>query len=366
MDLANMSQADVIAYLRSLYGSEQAATLGAAPLTGWNQYTPGGADEGMWRPDGGTDANYSGRWLTPDAAYGGQDGAYVGAYDQGGQLADVFFDPKEKYGFADQWGGPLTIAAAAIGGGMLNNYLNPEMIAGGIGSDVALGGASTDLLGGAALPEGLGSGTFGLGAGEATLPTLTAGGESLFGAALPSASAIGAATAGTAGAAGLGGILGTIGEVGAAVKPWAPVIGAAAGALASGTTQGGTATGAKEPWGPAQDWLIANIAAGQKLQQQYQEQPFNQVQQRGYQNLLDTIGSFRSQTAPALMDFANSAMGRTYQPAQMPQMPASGSATGPVFSAPGGLLQPPAQVFSAPSGGSYGLLDWAALNPFRR
>ena len=76
---------------------------------------------------------------------------------------------------------------------------------------------------------------------------------------------------------------------------------------------GGQQTATKEPWAEAAPWLKQNIAQGQNLQAHYQQNPFNQLQQTGYQNLFSDLDSFRNQMAPGLMQFANQAMNGGYQ-----------------------------------------------------
>lgn len=75
--------------------------------------------------------------------------------------------------------------------------------------------------------------------------------------------------------------------------PWsiaAPVIGAvASSALSSGgggSSGGGAGSGtqSKEPWAPAQPWIMNNLAQGQNLQSAYTAQPFSQLQNQAYNN----------------------------------------------------------------------------------
>lgn len=143
---------------------------------------------------------------------------------------------------------------------------------------------------------------------------------------------------------------------------------------------GGQQTATKEPWAEAAPWLKQNIQTGQNLQQYYQQNPFNQLQQTGYQNLFSDLDSFRNQMAPGLMQFANQAMnGGGYQrpqysrpgmagygPRQQPQQPQQQA--GPFSVAEpqqqkqyGGLL---GFGKTSPVSQSYGLLDFNALNPY--
>lgn len=91
-------------------------------------------------------------------------------------------------------------------------------------------------------------------------------------------------------------------------------IGGIVGGLFGGGSGGGSQqTATKEPWSEAAPWLRQIIQDGQDLQGYYQQNPFNQIQQTGYQNLLGDLDSFRSGVAPGLMNFANNLMGTNYQ-----------------------------------------------------
>ena len=98
---------------------------------------------------------------------------------------------------------------------------------------------------------------------------------------------------------------------------WVAVIGAggaiAGGALASSGGGGGSQKTSNEPWEPTQEWLKDNIKTGRKLQGYYEQNPFNSLQQRGYENLFGDMDNFRSNIAPGLMGFANNLMGSNYQ-----------------------------------------------------
>lgn len=70
---------------------------------------------------------------------------------------------------------------------------------------------------------------------------------------------------------------------------WGAVIGggiALAGNMMSDDKNGGagTQTQSKEPWAPAQPWLMQNLMQGQLLQNQYTAQPFSPRQQAAYDN----------------------------------------------------------------------------------
>ena len=72
-------------------------------------------------------------------------------------------------------------------------------------------------------------------------------------------------------------------------------------------------TASKTPWEPAIKPLTNSLNTGQDLERYYQQNPFNRLQQQGYQNQFADLDQFRSQTAPGLMAFANKLMGSNYQ-----------------------------------------------------
>ena len=93
----------------------------------------------------------------------------------------------------------------------------------------------------------------------------------------------------------------------------APIAGAVVGGLMSDDGGGGSQTASKEPWAEAAPWIKDNIKTGQDLQRYYQQNPFNSLQQTGYQNQFADLDQFRNQMAPGLMNFANKLMGSNYQ-----------------------------------------------------
>lgn len=185
-----------------------------------------------------------------------------------------------------------------------------------------------------------------------------------------------------------------------------PIAGSVVGGLMGGDSGGEQQTNTKEPWEPARKPLINSLNTGQDLERYYQQNPFNQLQQQGYQNLYSDLDQYRNQVQPGLLNFANQMMTSNYQRGprqsqmeamqqpmqaqQRPQMMQQGadgsyspqgllsalggsqagimnpnmSAMGAAQGAQGaqGLLSP--GVFQAPSSGSYGRVDFTQLNPF--
>ena len=150
------------------------------------------------------------------------------------------------------------------------------------------------------------------------------------------------------------------------------------GGLLGGKNKGSTTTAKQEPWGPAQQYLIDNLATNKQLQDWYQQNPFNPQQKQAYQNLYADQDNFRGNVAPGLMQFANNMMGSQYR-RQAPARP--GGAAGYT----GGLLGPappqqPAERAQVPQTGllsanrpgpfsvapstPYGQINWNAQNPF--
>ncbi|MBK8105998.1 MAG: hypothetical protein IPK42_10655 [Betaproteobacteria bacterium] len=95
------------------------------------------------------------------------------------------------------------------------------------------------------------------------------------------------------------------------IDPTLLQLGGAALGAASSQDQEQTTTTKNEPWGPAQDWIKNNIAAGQALQQKYTDQPFSPGQQTAYGNLYGLLNSFNTEMLPGLLGNAN-AMSQGY------------------------------------------------------
>ena len=127
----------------------------------------------------------------------------------------------------------------------------------------------------------------------------------------------GGAAAGAAGAAGgAGGLINAAAPAAAGgllsgISPTLLQLGGAALGAASSQDQEQTTTTKNEPWGPAQDWIKSNIAAGQAPQQQCTDQPFSPRQQTAYGNLYGLLNSFNTEMLPGLLSNAN-AMSQGY------------------------------------------------------
>lgn len=91
------------------------------------------------------------------------------------------------------------------------------------------------------------------------------------------------------------------------------VAGGLLGAIGSKKGNSATTTQKSEPWAPVQPWLQDNIAKGQKLQAQYEAQPFSPLQQQAYGNLFSDLDNFRNNVAPGLLNWSGNAMQGGYQ-----------------------------------------------------
>lgn len=156
------------------------------------------------------------------------------------------------------------------------------------------------------------------------------------------------------------GLLGTIGGLAGSYfgGPTGGMIGGSLGGLldGSGEENGGAGTTQKTPWGPAQPYLVDNLAKNASLQKFYEQNPFNAQQKQSYENIFSDLNNFRSKTAPGLMDFANSAMSSSYQ---RPQYSAPGMAG---YGSRQTQQQPQRAPFSVAQS-NVAAPDWNAINP---
>lgn len=166
------------------------------------------------------------------------------------------------------------------------------------------------------------------------------------------------------------------------------LLGGLFGAGASGDTKTG-ATQSRDPWAPAQPFILKNLQNESDLQSAYQKNPFNAQQQAGYNNIFTDADHFRSSVAPGLMDFANRGTTGSYE-RQRGGAPGSAAGYGGE-SRPGGFRAGGQGPFSvapyvsaaqasmastgpmrdgsapptvSPSGGRFGQVDFAASNPY--
>lgn len=153
----------------------------------------------------------------------------------------------------------------------------------------------------------------------------------------------------------MSGLLGAIGAV--AGNYFLPGSGAVIGGLLGGALDGDQSTNggagassqsaSRDPWGPAQPYLLAGLKRTQALQNQYDQTPFNPQQIQAYSNLFNDTNNFRQNVMPGLLGFANQGMSGGYQrggstltPFQQQAQAAGGGSHGGPFgmTQPSGLL----------------------------
>lgn len=159
-----------------------------------------------------------------------------------------------------------------------------------------------------ALPMALSMGAYGAvaGAGEAIGSGMSIG-EADAALAAFDASQVGAA------AGGGGGLLSTLTSGASTIGKFisdnptlAKLGGAVLGAASAKDTQT-TASQSKDPWAPAQPYLLDNLKTNAAMQEHYRANPFNNEQKTAYQGLLNTVENNRVNAAPMTAN-ANSFM----------------------------------------------------------
>lgn len=140
------------------------------------------------------------------------------------------------------------------------------------------------------------------------------------------------------------------------------IVGGIAGAAGNSGSTTNTQTATKDPWGPAQPYIMRNLQDQQSLQDYYKANPFSPQQQAGINNTFADADHFRASVAPGLMDFANKGMTSSYQ-RQTGGAPGSGASYGGAVK-PGGLLSSGQGPFGVTPGQHFGLMDFAKSNPF--
>lgn len=302
--------------------------------------TPGmvGADGRFLGPGAGI--NYTAEGLTPQEFYTGESGYDPMPYEDSNSLK--FQIPQDDISWIEgaqntgAKGEFLAALLATVGGfGAAGAY-------GGGGAAAGVGGATTapvtgGTLGvtGTALPElatigGEGIGGFGALGGEGAagfaglgeFPSAL-GVETGFGGGFGSAGA-GAGIEGygggllAPGGAAIGGSS-MIDKAGSFLKDnptLAKLGGAVIGAASAKDTQT-SASQSKDPWAPAQPYLLDNLKTNAAMQEYYRANPFSNEQKTAYQGLLNTVANNAANAAPMTAN-ANSFMQSSR--GKMPQM----------------------------------------------
>ncbi len=304
-DFSRMTTDQMMEWIRSNYGD-----VGRVDANfegeGFNGYTTASGMNMVPNGDGTFTARVTGAY--DGGGDGGQYGSWQAKYDADGKLiGDPQWGQNDRSGsWLDQngWMIPLAVAAwaasplaagAAAGGEISGSSMLPELI----GSSMETGGG---LLGAEAITAG--------GIPASAIPTfeaLTPAMQAITSGLTPEALAtVGAATGSAA-----GGLLDMISP-----RTLAQLAGGVAGAAASGSGSGVSTSRTTEPWEAAQPWLRSLLAQGPELQDWYQRNPTNAIQDRGRQNYLSGVDNFNTNTAPALMNWANGWMNgsNNYQP----------------------------------------------------
>lgn len=252
------------------------------------------------------------------AMLGGQ--ALLGAGEAGSfALPELTGMPIESGGFVGGAGAGEAAAGSATLGNTLSSGL-PELT----GMPMESGG----FVGGGG---GAGAGSAGglLGNSSAGMSTAIDGSAGMNGA-----QAATAATGATIGNGATGGIstpitgsgllqtgstLGNIADSLGGAKNLGSVVG---GLLGAATSKDTTTSSSKDPWAPAQSYLLDNLKQNAALQKQYMDNPFSDKQKQYFQNMDTDINNFRTNVNPQMQAFAQQAMtgpGYQRQAQAMPQ-----------------------------------------------
>lgn len=122
-----------------------------------------------------------------------------------------------------------------------------------------------------------------------------------FGAGLTAA---GKAASAAAAAGGGSGLLGGVGKFLKDNPTLTQLGGAALGALA-GQDKTATTSSTKDPWAPAQPYLLDNLKNNAKMQEYYSANPFSDMQKSAYQGLLDSNANAQANVSGLLANASN-------------------------------------------------------------
>ena len=233
-----------------------------------------------------------------------------------GGIKDMVSDPKfltalAAMGGISALGGAFSGAGAASGGATASggaaaggsaagsaatpfSFATPEIMTAGTGLDLGAVGTTAAIPG-----EAAAAGFSGIGSGAA------------------GSAGIGSGTAlGGASAAGGGGIAGTIGSFIKDNPILAQLGGAAIGALTGKDTTTSTSS-SRDPWAPAQPYLLDNLKTNANAQEHYREKPFSDLQQQQYGGLFNSLANSQA-NVPGMLANSNSFM--QSKRGQMPAM----------------------------------------------
>ncbi len=387
-DFSRMTTDQMMEWIRSNYGDVGPVNANFEG-EGFNGYTTASGMNMVPNGDGTFTARVTGGY--DGGGDGGQYGSWQARYDDNGtMIGDPQWGQNDRSGsWLDKngWMIPLAVAAwaaapaAAAGAGAAEGGG-----AGFMGLDAAAGVGGSDIISSSMLPELIGSsmetggllGTEALTAGgipASAIPTfeaLTPAMQSITAGLTPEA----LAALGTAAGSSAGGLLDLISP-----RTLAQLAGGVAGAAASGSGSGTSSSRTTEPWSAAQPWLRSLLAQGPELQDWYQRNPTNAIQDRGRQNYLSGVDNFNTNTAPALMNWVNGWMNgsNNYQPTggngllnRLWAGGTAGTSTPPITPVMDPASQPtttpatttPRGPFSNATYTPHGTIDWRSMNPF--
>ena len=222
-------------------------------------------------------------------------------------------------GFGEAWkavGRPIaTMAAMYAGANGLEGLLGTDTAAMGVNQVGAMEGAANPFANLANLPP-VSADPFSV-ASLSAPEVAGAGGFTFANETIPSIGKASLADLGGAGAttgglslANLGNktlsqtVSNAFGPIGEFVKDNASLVGAGLGALASGDTQTKSSS-SKDPWAPAQPYLLDNLKTNANMQEYYRANPFSTEQKTAYQGLLNTLAN-NNANVPGLLANASS------------------------------------------------------------
>ena len=101
-----------------------------------------------------------------------------------------------------------------------------------------------------------------------------------------------------------------------------PLAGSIIGGLTSKkSSTPATQTASKDPWAPAQPWMLENIKQGQALQGQYQANPFSDLQKNSYSNQFQNTDQMRALAQQLLGGLGKPQAFDRYNPSVKPTLP---------------------------------------------
>ena len=178
--------------------------------------------------------------------------------------------------------GGATAGGSAAGAGTPFSFATPEIMTAGTGLDLGAVGTTAAIPG-----EAVAAGFSGIGSGAA------------------GSAGIGSGTAlGGASAAGGGGIAGTIGSFIKDNPILAQLGGAAIGALTGKDTTTSTSS-SRDPWAPAQPYLLDNLKTNAAMQEHYRANPFSDLQKQQYQNAFNGLANAQANMPGLLANASN-------------------------------------------------------------